>query len=139
MGVFSNEITYYLFSFLFTFVLSKIYHYRRCLFFFLYIAYLFLLVTSPTCTKIYVEGQQWIDIIRKTEIVNKFLRVQPIPSGSTKFRVPMYWESLSKVPDMGTSKILSNYTDVGIASGTHNCMFTEQVLAWVPAPVTLLR
>ena len=51
----------------------------------------------------------------------------------------MYCESLSKVPDMGTSTILSNYTDVGTASGTHSSMFTEQVLVWVPTPVILLR
>ena len=40
---------------------------------------------------------------------------------------------------MGTSKILSNYTDVVTALGTHSCMFTEQVLVWVPASVILLR
>jgi len=40
---------------------------------------------------------------------------------------------------MGTSKILSNFTDVGTALGTHTSMFTEQVLVWVPAPVILLR
>ena len=40
---------------------------------------------------------------------------------------------------MGTSKNLSNYTNVGTALGTHSSMFTEQVLVWVPAPVTLLR
>ena len=40
---------------------------------------------------------------------------------------------------MGTSKNLSNYTDVGTASGTHSSMFTEQVLVWVPTPVILLR
>ena len=40
---------------------------------------------------------------------------------------------------MGTSKILSNYTDVGTALGTHTSMSTEQVLVWVPAPVILLR
>ena len=40
---------------------------------------------------------------------------------------------------MGTSKILSNYTDVGTALGTHSCMFIEQVLVWVPASVILLR
>ena len=50
----------------------------------------------------------------------------------------MYWESISKVPDMGTSKILGNYTDVDIALGIHNSMFTEQVLVWVPVPGTLL-
>ena len=40
----------------------------------------------------------------------------------------MYWESHSKVPDMGTSKIFSNFTDVGTALGTDSSMFTEQVL-----------
>ena len=40
---------------------------------------------------------------------------------------------------MGTSKNLSNYTDVGTALGTHTSMFTERVLVWVPAPVILLR
>jgi len=40
---------------------------------------------------------------------------------------------------MDTSKILSNYTDVGAALGAHSLMFTEQVLAWAPASVTLLR
>ena len=40
---------------------------------------------------------------------------------------------------MGTSKILSNYTDVGTVFGTRSCMFTEQVLVWVPAPAILLR
>ena len=40
---------------------------------------------------------------------------------------------------MGTSKNLSNYTDVGTALGTHSSMFTEQVLVWVPAYVILLR
>jgi hypothetical protein len=40
---------------------------------------------------------------------------------------------------MGTSTILSNYTDIGTALGTHSSMFTEQVLVRVPAPVTLLR
>ncbi len=40
---------------------------------------------------------------------------------------------------MGTSKNLSNYTDVGTALGTHSSMLTEQVLVWVPAPVILLR
>ena len=51
----------------------------------------------------------------------------------------MYCENRSRVPDMGTSKILSNYTDVGTALGTHSSMFTEQVLVWVSAPVILLR
>ena len=51
----------------------------------------------------------------------------------------MYWESFNKVPDIGTLKILSNYTDVGTASGTHSSMLTEQVLVWVPAFVILLR
>ena len=50
----------------------------------------------------------------------------------------MYWESVSKVSDMDTSKNFSNYTDVGAALGTHSSMFTEQVLVWVPAPVILL-
>ena len=40
---------------------------------------------------------------------------------------------------MGTSKILSNYTDVGTALGAHSSMFTEQVLVWVLASVILLR
>ena len=40
---------------------------------------------------------------------------------------------------MDTLKILSNYTDVGTALGTHSSMFTEQVLVWVPASVILLR
>ena len=40
---------------------------------------------------------------------------------------------------MGTSKILSNYTDVGTALGTPSSMFTEQVLVWIPASVILLR
>ena len=40
---------------------------------------------------------------------------------------------------MGTSKNLSNYTDVGTALGTHSSMFTEKVLVWVPTPVILLR
>ena len=40
---------------------------------------------------------------------------------------------------MGTMKILRNYTIVGTALGTHNNMFTEQVLAWIPARVVLLR
>ncbi len=40
---------------------------------------------------------------------------------------------------MGSSKNLSNYTDVGTALDTHSSMFTEQVLVWVPASVILLR
>ena len=40
---------------------------------------------------------------------------------------------------MGTSKNLSNYTNVGAALGTHSSIFTEQVLVWVPTPVILLR
>ena len=40
---------------------------------------------------------------------------------------------------MGTSKNLSNYTDVGTALGIHRSMFTEQLLVWVSAPVILLR
>ncbi len=40
---------------------------------------------------------------------------------------------------MGTSKNLSNYTDVGTALGTCSSMFTEPVFVRVPAPVTLLR
>ena len=40
---------------------------------------------------------------------------------------------------MGTSKILSNYTNVGTVLGTHSSMFTEQVLVWVPAPIILRR
>ncbi len=40
---------------------------------------------------------------------------------------------------MGTSKILSDHTDVGTALGTHSSMFTKQVLVWVPMPVSLLR
>jgi hypothetical protein len=51
----------------------------------------------------------------------------------------MYWEILSKVLDLGTSKILSNYTDVGTALSTHTSMFTEEVLVCVPTPVTLVR
>jgi hypothetical protein len=39
---------------------------------------------------------------------------------------------------MGTSKNLSNYTDVGTALGAHSSMLTEKVLVWVPAPVILL-
>ena len=61
------------------------------------------------------------------------------PRESTEFRVPMYWESLTKVPDMGTSKNLSNYADVGTALGTYSSVFTEPVFVWVPAPVILLR
>ena len=40
---------------------------------------------------------------------------------------------------MGTSKNLSNYTDVRSALGTHSSMFTEQVLVWIPVAVILLR
>ena len=40
---------------------------------------------------------------------------------------------------MGTSNILSNYTDVGTACGSHKSTFTEQVLVWVLASVILLR
>ena len=40
---------------------------------------------------------------------------------------------------MGTSKNLSNYTDVGTALGTHSSMFTEPVFVRIPAHVTLLR
>jgi hypothetical protein len=40
---------------------------------------------------------------------------------------------------MDTSKILSNYTDVGTELVTHSLMFTEEVLGWAPASVTLLR
>ena len=40
---------------------------------------------------------------------------------------------------MGTSTILSNYTDTGTVLGTHSSMFTEPVLVCVPTPVTLLR
>ncbi len=40
---------------------------------------------------------------------------------------------------MGTSKILSNYTNVGTVLGTHSSMFTEQVLVWLPTSVILLR
>jgi len=61
------------------------------------------------------------------------------PRESTEFRVPMYWESFTKVPEMGTSKNLSNYTDAGTALGTYSSMFTEPVFVRVPAPVTLLR
>ena len=39
---------------------------------------------------------------------------------------------------MGTSKIHSNFTDVGTALGTHSSMFTEQILVEVPTPVILL-
>ena len=39
---------------------------------------------------------------------------------------------------MGTSKILSNYTDADTALGTQSSMFAEQVLVWVPAPVVSL-
>ena len=60
------------------------------------------------------------------------------PRESTEFRVPMYWESLSRVPDIGTLKIFSNYTDVSTMLGSHSSMFTEQVLVWVPIPVILL-
>ena len=56
----------------------------------------------------------------------------------TKFKVPKYWRSLSKVPDMGTSKNLSRYTDVGTVLSTHSSMFTEQVLVLVPTSVILL-
>ena len=51
----------------------------------------------------------------------------------------MYCENRSRVPDMGTSKILSNYTNVGTVLGTHGSMFTEQVLVWLPTSVILLR
>ena len=51
----------------------------------------------------------------------------------------MYWESLTRVPDIGTSKNLSNYTGIGTALGTYSSMFTESVFVWVPVPVTLLR
>ena len=40
---------------------------------------------------------------------------------------------------MGTLKILSTYTDIGTALGTHSSMFTEQVLVWVLVSVILLR
>jgi len=49
------------------------------------------------------------------------------PRECTEFRVPMYWENSSKVPDMGTSKILSNFINLGTALGTHSSMYTEQV------------
>ena len=40
---------------------------------------------------------------------------------------------------MSTSKILSNYTDVGTACSSNKSTFTEQVLVWVPTSVILLR
>jgi hypothetical protein len=51
----------------------------------------------------------------------------------------MYWESPSKVLDMSTSEILSNFTDVDTTLGTHISVLTEQILAWVPALVISLR
>ena len=45
----------------------------------------------------------------------------------------------ARYPIRGTSKILSDFTDVGTALGTHSSMFIEQVLVGVPAPVILLR
>ena len=52
---------------------------------------------------------------------------------------PCTEKALARYPDMGTSKILSNYTNVGTVLGTHSSMFIEQLLLWVPAPVILLR
>ncbi len=64
---------------------------------------------------------------------------QSLPREFTEFRVLIYWESHSRVPDMGTSKNLSNYTDVGTALGTHSSMLTEQTLVWVPIAVCWLN
>jgi hypothetical protein len=57
------------------------------------------------------------------------------PRESTEFAVPIYWKSLSKVPDVGTLKILSIYND----TGTRTSMRTERVLVWVPTSINLLR
>ncbi len=67
------------------------------------------------------------------------MQIMPNSRESTEYRVPMCWESLTEIPDMDTSKILSNYTDVGTELVTHSLMFTEEVLGWAPASVTLLR
>ena len=40
----------------------------------------------------------------------------------------MYWENLNKVRDMGTSRTVSNYTDVGTALDAHSKMFTDKYL-----------
>ena len=92
-----------------------------------------------------VEYRRFKDPTELSRIIEKaLLRIPHVnylvsyPRECTELRVPMYWESLSKVPNMGTSKNLSNYTDVGTALGTHSSMFTEQVLAWVSTTVILL-
>ena len=51
--------------------------------------------------------------------------IEPSPRQSTEFRVPMYWASPSKVLCIGTSKILSSFTDIGTTFGTDSSMFTE--------------
>ena len=62
-----------------------------------------------------------------------------IPRERTELRVPMYWGGLTKVPDLGTWKFFSNYTDVGTLSSTYIGMFTERVVLWIPKSVNLLR
>jgi hypothetical protein len=74
-----------------------------------------------------------------TLFVCNFTDTWDSPREYTEFRVPMYWVSTSRVPDVDTSKNLSNYTDIGTALSTYSSMFTEQVLVSVPAPVILLR
>ena len=59
---------------------------------------------------------------RKKTTVKKCL-LSSHPRECTEFRVPIYWESHTRVPIKGTQKILSNHTDVGTALGTHSSVF----------------
>ncbi len=66
-------------------------------------------------------------------------RKRAIPRECTDLRVPIYWESLNRVSDVGTGKFSSIYTDVDTLSSTHTGMFTKRVLLWIPKSVNSLR
>ena len=54
-------------------------------------------------------------------------------------RYPCTEKFIVKVPDMGSSKILSNNTSIGTALGTYSSVFAEQVLLWILVYVIVLR
>lgn len=49
------------------------------------------------------------------------------PSESTDFGVPIYWQISSRIPNSGTLKKISNFTETSTLSDTYVSMFIEKV------------
>jgi hypothetical protein len=69
----------------------------------------------------------------------KFCVVLPYPRESTELRVPNYWGLPTRVPDVGTSKVVSGCTAMGTYSSTRVSKSTESVFLCVSRSVNLLK